>query len=211
MTSKCHQNKHFISSVYRISPHIVSHTHTLCECQMSTLPHNLLLFFSSFSFSFFSSLSLRLSFAHSIRMVSIFVDKFITKLLTIDTGFWSKFQRIISVNGFQFKIKRERSIKNSLYRFDLWPAVNIIQNGYELLRCCCRRHCEYESPDYLFRKVRGLMCVLCTTGSSNKRDLTQNFICKNYSFLGNVHIHQSLNTIHIVLYAYQNDNINFYR
>lgn len=96
------------------------------------LASQFIIVFTSFSFSFFSSLSLCLSFAHSIRMVSIFVDKFITKLLTIDTGFWSKFQRIISVNGFQFKIKRERSIKNSLYRFDLWPAVNIIQNGYDL-------------------------------------------------------------------------------
>lgn len=88
-------------------------------------------------------------------------------------------------------------------RFDFWLAVKIIQNGYELFLFvaasaagAAARHCEYESSDYLFRKVRGLMRVWasCVTGSSNKRDLTQNIshMYKLFVFLGNVYAYLSV-------------------
>lgn len=152
---------------------------------MTTLPHNSLLFFfvcvCSFCCCFFSFLS----FTHSFWVVSIFVDKFITKLLTIDTGFWSKFQRIISENGTQFKSKG-REEKNSLYRFILWTAVNIYKTEYT---SCCR---SLLPPLWIW--ITRLFVQKCSWADvcivydglvpiSNKRDLTQNFICKNYSFL----------------------------
>lgn len=152
---------------------------------MTTLPHNSLLFF----------LCVFVVFAVVFFLFSLLLIRFgwFPFLLTnLSPNYWRS-TLDFGPNSNELSPKMAPNLnqkgekkKNSLYRFILWTAVNIYKTEYT---SCCR---SLLPPLWIW--ITRLFVQKCSWADvcivydglvpiSNKRDLTQNFICKNYSFL----------------------------